>query len=197
MTALDRIGAAIICNVLWLLCCLPIITAGAATAALYDTIRRRVLTGSAPIMSTYFKAFKTNFRQGTILGLIGSVIILVVGVGVALDPSHDWRALVVPLVIGAVFAIGVFFWCIPLAVRFTNTTVAHFRHGLLLGLAHLGSTLLLLIGLALVVFGVWQMFPLVFVLPAVLMAGWTYWLEHLFLKHGYVEAAEPEAAAED
>lgn len=52
-------------NVLWLLCCLPVITAGAATTAMYSVIFQYITKQDDSVMKPFFKAFKENFKTVT------------------------------------------------------------------------------------------------------------------------------------
>ena len=67
-------------NILWLLCCLPLFTAGAATTAAYYTFFRIVTGEDEAVVKPFFKAFKDNFKQATLLWipmlLIGGVLLL-------------------------------------------------------------------------------------------------------------------------
>ena len=57
-------------NLLWFLCSIPVFTAGAATTALYD-VTLRISRGEDPsLTSRFFRAFRENFRQSTILWLV-------------------------------------------------------------------------------------------------------------------------------
>lgn len=57
----------VILNVLWILCCLPIVTAGAATTALYSVLLKIVQNTEGYIVKDYFKAFQKNFKQATVI----------------------------------------------------------------------------------------------------------------------------------
>ena len=50
-------------NLLWMVCSLPVFTAGAATAALYDVTLRLAREEEPPLTRQFFKAFRKNFRQ--------------------------------------------------------------------------------------------------------------------------------------
>ena len=52
-------------NVLWLLCCLPVVTAGAATAAMYSVLFLYITKQDDGVLKPYFKAFKENFKSVT------------------------------------------------------------------------------------------------------------------------------------
>ena len=54
MRFLTTIGYAICLNCLWLICSLPIVTAGASTTALYDVMQKVVLNEESRIISSFF-----------------------------------------------------------------------------------------------------------------------------------------------
>ena len=70
MRAIGKIGDLICLNVLWLICCIPVITIGASTTALYTVMLRLVRNEEGYIFRGFFKAFKLNFKQSTIIWII-------------------------------------------------------------------------------------------------------------------------------
>ena len=71
---LTMIGNLIVLNILWILCCAPIITAGAATTAMYYTMYQYVTDGSEAILKPFFRTFAKDFKQSTLLWLLLLVI---------------------------------------------------------------------------------------------------------------------------
>lgn len=67
---LNGLGNLIVLNILTIICCIPVFTAGAAMTALYTMVMRMVRKEEGKIISEYLKAFKDNFKQATILWLI-------------------------------------------------------------------------------------------------------------------------------
>ena len=63
---LGTVGEIMMLTVLWLVCCLPFFTVGAATAAMYRMMFNLKEDGSTKI-SDFFRAFKENFKKGTLL----------------------------------------------------------------------------------------------------------------------------------
>lgn len=68
-------------NSLWLLCCIPIVTIGPATTALFYTLILRARGMDGYVSKDFFRSFRQNLKQGIILGLI----IIVFGLFLALD----------------------------------------------------------------------------------------------------------------
>jgi uncharacterized membrane protein YesL len=67
---LSRMMDLVLLNVIWLLCCIPIVTIGTATAALYDVLFKIDLNEEVRIFSDFFTAFRRNLKKGTILWLL-------------------------------------------------------------------------------------------------------------------------------
>lgn len=57
-------------NLIWLVCCIPIVTIGPSTTAMY-CVARDIAKGEWPgIFKTFFKAFKENFKQSLLVFLV-------------------------------------------------------------------------------------------------------------------------------
>ena len=67
---LNKVTDLFILNLLCLICCLPIITIGAALTAKYDVAMRIVRKEEPAVLKPFFKAFKSNFKQATIIWMI-------------------------------------------------------------------------------------------------------------------------------
>lgn len=61
-------------SILWLIFCIPIVTIGASTTALYDTTHRVLRRGEGYVWKTFWGSFKSNFKQTTKIWLIMLVI---------------------------------------------------------------------------------------------------------------------------
>lgn len=68
--AMGRLGDIVLLNLAWVLCCLPVVTAGASTAALLDLARRLVSGEEFPVWRSFFRAFRQNWGQATRTWLI-------------------------------------------------------------------------------------------------------------------------------
>ena len=70
----DRIfgflGQLIALNLLWIVCSLPVITAGASTTALFYCTLKLHKDGDIRVLHDFFKSFKRNFRQSTLIWIL-------------------------------------------------------------------------------------------------------------------------------
>ena len=67
MNFLGRVADLVWLNILYIICCLPIFTIGAATSALYYVTMKMVADEEGYITKSFFKSFKDNFKQATII----------------------------------------------------------------------------------------------------------------------------------
>ncbi len=75
MQFLTKVANLIILNVLWLLCCVPVVTVGASTAAMYRVALQLARGTEESVIKPFFKAFRKDFWEATAL----FVILLLVG----------------------------------------------------------------------------------------------------------------------
>lgn len=61
---LDRIGHLILLNLIWLLCCLPVVTIIPATTAFYYATIKSIRRGRGYPLVEYWGAFKRNLKRG-------------------------------------------------------------------------------------------------------------------------------------
>lgn len=69
-------------SILWLVCCLPVITAGAATTALYTTVYRYIRKGEGYLFRTFTGAFRENWKRSTLVWLVMLAAGILLGVDV-------------------------------------------------------------------------------------------------------------------
>lgn len=134
-------------NLLWLICSIPLITAGAATTAMYRVIFRQLEEGETSIVKTYFQAFKENFRQGTLLWLMIAVVggVLCFDGWFLLGQKGKIALLWAPFVLLALLlGVGNAYGFAILA-RYRTTIQAALRNAYLLMFLELISTLLLVV----------------------------------------------------
>lgn len=87
MQFITKIVYSVYLNVLWFICCIPVVTAGAATTALYYVTLKMAKNEEGGITKSFFKAFKENFKQSTIVWLI----LLALGIVLGIDGYVLWH----------------------------------------------------------------------------------------------------------
>ena len=78
---MSKVADLCILNIICVVCCIPVITAGASITAMYYVTLKMVRNEEAYILRSFFKSFKQNFKQATIINLI----MLLIGVVLYVD----------------------------------------------------------------------------------------------------------------
>ena len=139
-------------NLLWFLCSLPIFTIGASTTALYYVCLKIVRDEEHHVGTLFFRAFRENFRQSTVLWLI----LLAVGLFLAGDvyilyglrsTAASSAAVLWTLILAVVFAASVVYvivllYIFPLVASVSNTNRAMLKNAFLIGTHYLFATIL-------------------------------------------------------
>lgn len=132
-------------NLLWLICCIPVFTIGAATSALYQTVFLYHDKEDDAVLLPFFRAFKENFKQSTILWLPMLVLLALLVFDVLyLVSIGTGMAVLFLLIILMVLALGIMVHLFPLVARFQMTAKALLRTAFSLVVLHLPVTLLVI-----------------------------------------------------
>lgn len=138
-------------NVLWLICCIPVITVGPATSALCCVSLKLARGEPTTTIRTFFEAMKQNFVQALLLGLIGlaGLAVAVVDWLFALSQQGSLRTLyyVVGVIVSAV-VLAYWAWVFALNAGFENSLRGTIKSGLSLAFVEPGKTLLIWIAFA-------------------------------------------------
>lgn len=205
MTGLRKLLNLILVSVMWLLLCIPVITAGASTTAYYHTIEKYMKYDLGYAAPEFFKSFRQNFRTATICSLIPIAGILVFfGDAAALKVVGEknpglaqldmiFYVLIAVLLVYAMWECG----CIA---RFENSVKETLKNALIFMIAYLPTSLGILLLLCFAAFVVWLIPITVFIMPGVAVWLSSHLMDKVFRRHmrnnGAVEtvsaAAQPE-----
>lgn len=203
MRALGKIGDMICLNVMWLICCIPIITIGASTTALYTVMLRMVKNEEGYIFRGFLKAFKSNFKQSTLIWLI----LLLLGIVWTVDfrvagfmPGMAGIVLRTLFLALGFILLSVMIYIFPLTARYENGIKATFKNALILTVAKLPYTFLMVaIVVAAVFASLWSAFTLLFSLPLWLIIGGALiaWVNSYILRRVFVVFEGSDSTAEE
>ncbi len=195
---LSRIADLIWLNLLTLICCIPVVTAGAAFTALHYVTVKMVRNEEGYLTRSYFKSFKENFLQATALWIL---LVLILAVAAAdfyfISLMDSGVAFVLRIGLGAVFF---FFLCsavywFPLLSRFENSLKNTIKNSCLVGVLCFPKTIAILLIYGLVI-GLYAFFALR-LMPLILLAGISlpvYIASYLY--SGIFKKLEPEEEAD-
>ncbi len=157
-------------NILTFICCIPVFTIGASMTALNYVVLKMVRNEEGYITRSYFKSFKQNFKQATVIWLIVLAVIMILAgdfyiLRYALLEFPTWIKVAL-LAVVVLFLISVMH-LFPALAKFDNTIKNTFKNSFLMGILSLPKTILMIFCWAApVVIGLtlYQIMPLVFAL---------------------------------
>lgn len=165
---LGRVADLVILNLITLLCCVPVITAGASLTAMHYVCLKMVREEDAHYVRKFFSSFKRNFRQATLSWLIFLLIYAVTFVDVYLirhNRSYFPGALSYMIIAAAFLVFLVMLYVFPLQSHFENTVGGTLRNAVILSVTNLPKTILMAVMYLVLPFlflSVRALFPLIF-----------------------------------
>jgi len=148
MEFIGKIADLILLSVLWIVCCIPVVTIGASTAALYYVTLKMVRQEDAGITKLFWKSFKENLKQGmvlTILFILCAVVLFLDFRVVSVMEENMKSVLSFVFVLLFVLFLCVMLYTFPLQAQFVNPIPGTLKNALLLSIRNFPSTIVMLI----------------------------------------------------
>ena len=146
---LTALADVILTNLLCLICCLPVVTAGASIAATYKVMLNLSQDTGGGIWNTFFTAFRENFKQATAVWLIT----LLVGASLVCDyilvqlyfQGGLHTALLIVVAVLTFLALAILAYLYPLMIRYQNTLREHLHNAMILCIYKFPKTILMVV----------------------------------------------------
>lgn len=154
-------------SIVWIICCIPVLTIGSATAALYYSVVKSVRKERGSPLKEFFSAFKTNLKQGIFLTFIMLAIALLVVLNIySADLTQNNNLSDIFVVLSRfVLLLGIFVFRYLFAIlsRFTYKTAQYFKVSCAMAFKHIFTSLLLTL-LFIVVIEAVYIFPIIIII---------------------------------
>ncbi|MBD5546066.1 MAG: YesL family protein [Lachnospiraceae bacterium] len=169
-SGLNKLADLVYLNILTMICCIPVVTIGASMTALNYVVLKMVRNEEGYITRAFFKSFRQNFKQATVIWLI---LLLIAGVLAGDVFIFNYSTLAFPtwirimLVVVAFIMVFSMMHVFPVLARFDNSIKHTFKNSLFMGILSLPKTILMMVCWAVPVVILtffFQAFPIVFVL---------------------------------
>lgn len=170
---MSKVADLVILNVLVMLCSLPVFTAGAAWTALYFVTIRMVRKEERYVLKDFFRSFKANFKQATIIWLLALVAIGIFAGDILIYrmiPDQIPKVLMIAVAVLMFLVLGTILYVFPLLSRFYNTIMGTIKNAFLVSIVNIPYTFVFVL-LAIVPFAV--MYFVVELAPFVLLFGFS------------------------
>lgn len=202
MITMAQVTDCIFLSLFWVLCCIPVVTIGPASAALYDAVYYGYRKGDKHPWTRFAKSFRSNLKSGILPTVVYLALFCLGGWGLI----KIWNAAVWEQVSFAAFSaaafvvmllLGILSILFPMLSRFHNSLGGLLRNTLLIGIVNLPRTLGLgLINALSILLCVKFVFP-VFFLPALAALLSTLCIEPMFRPYMGEEEKPAETESED
>lgn len=164
MRVLSRVADMMILNLLTLLLCIPVITAGSALSAMYYVELKWARKEEGYIVRPFFQQFKENFKQATGEWLIMLALIVVLALDLLMfhqAPDTFPKAIRYLVIAVTIILYLLLQWVFPLQSHFVNHVRTTFKNSALMAIANFPRTL----GIG----GIWAAFAALTVLSILLV----------------------------
>ena len=191
----------VVLHIVWLICCIPIVTIGPATVALYYTLLKDTRDEGTHYVKDFFKSFKLNMKQGIALGLIVIGSGLLIAFAVYFYMNIEISGTLISIVKGIAIVMVILYvmivqYAFALLARFDNTVVKTIKNAFIFSIRYIGWTILMTLALAAYLF-----FTLYYVFVPLMILGLPfvifidcYMLNHIFKP--FVEQLEEKRESE-
>lgn len=144
----ETIKNLLILNIWTVICCIPVITAGASLAAMHTVALKMLRDEEGYVTKDFFKAFRSNIKIGCKASIL---LILVLGIVYAdfyaislLDVWFADAARILLIVFGILLALTLTF-LFPIMAKFDANLRNTIKNAFCFALSHIGKTVLMLI----------------------------------------------------
>ncbi len=186
-TIVGKIFDTLMLGVLWVICSLPLITIGASTTALYYAIVKSVKNDEGYASTMFFKSFKKNFRQATILWLVVALAFFLMRLnsGILMAKTEGTFGLVMIgfYTAAAVYVVLTAAYMFPALSRFEMDTFWFLRIALYMVARYFLTSIAIAVILAMAAVFVWRLPLLIFVVPGPVAFLVAEFVERVLAKH--------------
>lgn len=184
-------------SILWVLCCIPIVTIGTSCTALYYTVHKSIRGNRGYTTRTFFTAFKDNFKQSILSYLVWLVVMVVLVMDLlitrqVLQTGSSLGMFFYFFIVVILFAVMWGIYLMAYVARFENTVKATLKNAVLLEIRHLPWSLLILLISLISCFLIWLRTILLILVPAAAFLLFDLILERIFRLYMSPEDLERE-----
>ncbi len=167
--AVNKLVQMIYVGILWFVCSIPVVTAGAATTAMYEVLLKMEKNQEGYVSASFFRAFRKNLKSATPVWIPLLVAEVVFGFNLFYYAVLGGGQFPVQCVVFVVLSLAVLIllgYVFPVMARFENTTAGTFRMTVILAVQNPGWTVVILLVQLLTIAVCWFFlyFPLLFIM---------------------------------
>ena len=183
-----RLADFFILSALWMLCSIPVVTIGAASIALYDTVAHCFRYSEGGMVNRFFRTFKKELGRGILLTVLWAALGWLLNLSYQIvtqlgDGSTFWTVVSLISFVIMVIPVGMACWAIGLESRFAYSFGQLHKNAAMFTLGYFPRTLAIVVIFALFYNVVLNLFFMVIFLPALMVNLQSMVMEPVFRKY--------------
>jgi len=136
---MTSVGEMMLLNICWILASLPLFTIGAANIAMYTVLGRRLRSEGSGTVVPFFKAFRQNFKMGTLFWVAQVFVSVSLTMILVLPLPKLLKGIAAILLVLVTAVLGLSY---PQIARFRNRWFPYLRNGVILLVLKFGWVML-------------------------------------------------------
>ena len=143
---IGKLWDVLVVNILWIICSIPVVTAGASTTAMYYVTLKLARDEDGYTIRSFFKSFKENFKQATAIWLIflltGMLLAFDVYYFIKMAAPSSLRTIMISVFVAMIFIWSAMFtYVFPLQARFYNPVKRTIFNSFFMAVRHVFHTI--------------------------------------------------------
>ena len=183
-----RLADFFLLSVLWMVCSIPLVTVGAASIALYDTVAHCFRYNEGSMVGRFFRTFKKELLRGILLTVVWAAAAWLLNASYQIttqlgDGSTFWTVMSLVYFVILLIPVGMACWAVGLESRFSYSFGLLHKNAALFTLAYLPRTVAIVL-IFVVFYNVLRILPfMVMFLPAIMVNLQSMFMEPVFRKY--------------
>jgi len=193
----------VLLNILWIICCLGVITIAPATTAMYYAVAKSIRRDRGYVTKEFFHSFISNIKQG----LLVSVVFIAIGLLLSVDFNWSYdiyksgsavgTTLIGVFAVISLIAIGTFIYTCAVLSRFEYKFGPLLRVSFRFACRHMGETIIIALIIVALALGCYVVYPGVFLFPSLAMLLISFMMERILKKYTPVPELSEEESGKD
>lgn len=188
LTFMNKTGELIVLDICWLIGCIPIVTIGTSTTALYYAIAKSIRHDTGYPVQEFWQSYKRNLKRGIMATLLLLALFAVLYINREIAANAEKAAGITGvLVYDGMFAVaaGIGVYLFPVLSRFSFRLKEGIKLSFVMAVRYLPITAFIVAGTVLL-FMIWALFlpmPMILVLPAAWYYAASFHIEKALLRY--------------
>ena len=148
MELLTHLANLMLLSLLWIVCCIPVVTVVPASVALYYVSLKMVRKVNYSICKDFFHSFIDNLKQGIVLNIVFLICIVLLSVNYfvfsSIQSSLSQVASAILLLLTISF-LNTMLYTFPLQAQFANTVLGTLKNAFFMSIQRLPNTIIILL----------------------------------------------------